>query len=125
MSLITKFNPWTQRLQWIEDGTYIAFNTPNLSGDDYILALTDAGKFIEMDKGTAVTLTVPTNASVAFPLGTQVIVRQKGAGQVTVTPAGGVTLNNAHGLVTNGQYSVVALTKVATDTWTVFGDTTA
>ena len=108
----------------INDLKYIQLNTPNLDLDNYTLVLTDVGKFIDMDKATAVTLTVPLNSSVAFPIGTQIIIRQKGVGQVTVTPIGGVTLNNANGLITYGQYSVVALIKLATDTWAIFGDTT-
>jgi hypothetical protein len=96
----------------------------NEQADSYTLVLGDDGKLIDMAKGTAQTLTVPKNSSVAFPTGTQIIVRQKGAGQVTIAPVDGdVTLNSAGpALKTVDQYSVAGMIKVATDTWAVFGD---
>lgn len=38
----------------------------------YPLVLSDADKLVEMNVGSANDLTVPTNASVAFPIGTQI-----------------------------------------------------
>lgn len=89
---------------------------------DYTLVLGDAGSLIEMNKATSILLTVPPNSSVAFPTGTRIALRQKGAGQVTITPGGGVTLNSFAGhLKTAGQYAVGFLVKIATDTWIVDG----
>ncbi|GAI91487.1 unnamed protein product, partial [marine sediment metagenome] len=94
------------------------------TGASYTLVLGDDGKLIDMNSAAAQTLTVPTNASVAFLAGTQILVRQKGAGQVTVSPAGGVTLEGAgNEFKTRVQHSMVGLMKVATDTWVMFGDT--
>lgn len=93
------------------------------TGAAYTLAIGDDGKLVDMNRATAQALTVPANASVAFLVGTQILVRQKGAGQVTVGPAGGVTLQSASSLVkTFAQYSVAGLLKTATDTWSLFGD---
>ena len=95
----------------------------NEQTDSYILILTDKDKLIDMNKGTAITLTIPKNNVVAFPIGTQILIRQKGAGAVTITPIDGdVTLNNLIGLVTIGQYAIVSLIKVAINTWQVSGD---
>lgn len=96
------------------------------SGTTYTLALADQGKVVELTSATAVTLTVPTNASVAFPVGTMVGLLQYGAGQVTLSPAGGVTLRSSGSrLKTAAQYSAVWVRKRATDEWVVTGDTAA
>lgn len=92
----------------------------------YTLALTDAGKFVRMNVATANNLTVPTNATVAFPIGTVVNVMQIGAGQSTLTPAGGVTIRSENNKYkTKAQYAVVGLLKIATDEWVAFGNLSA
>jgi hypothetical protein len=90
--------------------------------DAYTLVLADDGKLVDIDYATAATLTVPKNSVVAFPVGSMVAIRQKGAGQVTIAPVDGdVTINNADGLKITDQYIVAALIKVATDTWNAVG----
>jgi uncharacterized membrane protein len=97
--------------------------TANNKVDDYTLLLADAGKVIEMNKGTAVTLTVPLNATAAFAIGTVIEVWQQGAGQVTVAAAVGVTIRSAGGLLAlAGQYSGAVLRKVGTNEWALTGD---
>lgn len=98
--------------------------TLNEQADSYTLVLTDDGKLIDMAKATAQTLTVPKNSSVAFPTGTQILVRQKGAGAVTISPVDGdVTLNLASAEdTTRAQNSMAGLIKVAENTWVCFGD---
>jgi hypothetical protein len=91
---------------------------------DYVLALADAGTAVEMNKASAVTVTVPPNSSVAFSTGTIVEVFQLGAGQVTVAAGVGVTLRAAFGTKTAAQYTSAFLRKRAADEWIVFGDTT-
>lgn len=91
----------------------------------YTLALTDAGTVVEMNSATGVTLTVPLNASVAFPIGMVIEVCQVGAGTVTFAPAGGVTLRTStNTLTTRTQYSTVSLRQRATDEWVIAGDLT-
>jgi copper homeostasis protein CutC len=67
-------------------------------------------------------ITVPPNTDVAFNVGTSIAVIQLGAGQVTIVAGSGVTIRNASTLKTRTQYSVLSLTKAATDTWYVAGD---
>jgi len=96
---------------------------PNRQTGSYVLVLSDVDKIVEMNVGIGNTLTVPTNASVAFPIGTHIKVIQYGAGVVTITPAGGVTINSQGGLLaTNGQFAVVELIKTTTDEWHLYGD---
>lgn len=90
---------------------------------NYTLVLGDATKAIEMNVASANTLTIPANSSVAFPVGTQIIVIQTGAGATTLTPAGGVTVNSKDGnLELGGQWAGVTLIKRASDTWVAVGD---
>lgn len=93
----------------------------NAQTDDYTLVLGDAGKIVEMNKSTAVTLTVPLNSSVAFSVGTVVDVLATGAGQVTVAATGGVTINATPGLKLTDQWAAASLIKRATDTWVLVG----
>ena len=100
--------------------------TTNTQTDSYTLVLADAGKMVEMNKATANNLTVPPNSSVAFPIGTQILIAQYGAGQTTVVAGSGVTIRSASGqLKMTGQYSAASLTKRGTNEWYLFGDLTA
>lgn len=95
------------------------------TGTSYTLALGDQYEIVTLANASAITLTIPTNASVAFPIGTQIVICQDGAGQVTVSPAGGVTMrsrSSANKL--SGQYSFATLWKEGTNTWYLFGDVT-
>lgn len=91
------------------------------TGTTYTLALTDNGRLVTLSNASAITVTVPTNASVAFSTGAIVNLQQIGAGQVTVAGDTGVTVNGT-GTKTNAQWSAASLIKTATDTWTLIGD---
>lgn len=95
------------------------------TGTTYTLVLTDAGKMVSMNNASAITLTIPTNASVAFPVGTRIDLTQLGAGQVTVSPTGITLQSNGTKRKLTGQYSGGTLWKRATDTWMLYGDIAA
>jgi hypothetical protein len=95
------------------------------SGTTYTLVLGDAGKIVEIGNASAITLTVPTNADVAYPIGTQITILQTGAGQITVSGPSGGTLNATPGTKLRAQWSSATLLKRATDTWVLIGDLTA
>lgn len=93
------------------------------TGTSYALALTDAGKAVEMNNAAANTVTVPPNSSVAFVVGESILVRQMGAGQTTLVAGSGVTIRNPHGtLKLTKQYAAVSLHKRGTDEWCVEGN---
>lgn len=94
--------------------------TNNQIGTTYTLVLSDANKLIRCNNASAITVTIPTNASVAFPIGTVITISQAGVGTVTVGGAG-VTINAFQGTKTQGQFAAVQIIKTATDTWTLFG----
>ena len=91
--------------------------------DNYTLVLTDAGKVIEMNKASAVNLTVPPNSSVAFPAGTQIVIVQLGAGQVTIVEGSGVTTRSDDDKAKiKSRYSSCVLIKHETDEWYILGN---
>lgn len=95
------------------------------TGTTYTLALTDNGRLVTLSNASAITVTVPTNASVAFATGAIINLQQIGAGQVTVAAASGVTITSTPGLKLRAQYSAASLIKTGTDSWTLIGDLSA
>jgi hypothetical protein len=91
------------------------------TGETYTLALADAGKLVRGNRATAITITVPKNTTVDFPLNTVITIEQMAAGQITVAGATDVTVNAFNGRKTGGQYAAVQIVKVGTNTWTLYG----
>jgi hypothetical protein len=105
-------------------GACPASTTINPQTSSYVLLLTDACGYVRMNvTTTANTVTVPLNSSVAFPVGTNITVRQAGTGVTTIVATGGVTITTPSSLILRVQNSAVQLLKVATDTWDLMGDT--
>ena len=89
------------------------------SGASYSLGLGDAGCMIDLSHTSAATVPIPSNASTAFPVGTFVLIKQGGAGVITVTAGSGVTLRAANGVDTSAQHDVRAAVKIDTNVWVV------
>ena len=86
------------------------------------LSIGDAGTVQRVNSSSGVTVTVPANASVAFPVGTEIEVYRAGSGAVTIG-ASGVTVECA--IVQRGvadRYTSIVLKKWATDTWSIQGN---
>jgi hypothetical protein len=99
------------------------------TGTTYTFALQDANnELITASNASAQTYSIPTNASVAFPIGAQINIIQIGAGQVTINAVtSGTTSVLSNGATAASpklrvQYSSATLVKVATDAWYVIGD---
>ena len=89
-------------------------------------SLTERDDLIEMGSASAMTLTIPTDATLNFPIGTSIDILQTGAGQVTIAPVSGtVTVNATPGLKLRTTWSSCTLFKRAANTWVVYGDLTA
>ncbi len=99
------------------------------SGTTYTLVLADYRKEISLTHATGCAVTIPTNASVAFPVGTRIAIWNDSAGTHTIVGASGVTLNGISGGSRTGTMTVnasgvrggVLLRKIATNAWTVTG----
>jgi hypothetical protein len=94
---------------------------------DYTAVLADSYQVLDsMNKATAIAYKIPTNASVAFPIGSVLNILNKGAGVCTIsatTPATTTILSAGATAAspTLSQYKMAAAVKVATDTWYVVG----
>jgi hypothetical protein len=88
-------------------------------------SLTERDDLIEMGSGSAMTVTIPTDATLNFPVGTSIDILQTSTGQVTIAGAGGVTVNATPGLKLRTTWSSCTLFKRAANTWVVYGDLTA
>lgn len=110
------------RVTALEDSAAVV--TANTQTTPYTLVLADAGKLVEMNSGSTLTLTVPPNSSVAFPVGSVIEVTRLGTGAVNLVAGVGVTLRVPAGatLGLRAQYSTAGLRKRATDEWVVSGD---
>ena len=115
------FSDGTQSKEGVPSRTTFSQKTASYT----LSSLTERDSMIEMGSASAITLTVPTNATVAWPVGTSIDILQTGAGQVTVAGAGGVTVNATPGLKLRAQWSSATLIKRATDTWVLVGDLSA
>ncbi len=92
---------------------------PNTRIANYTLVLNDGNGVVEMSIAGANTVTIPTNASVAFPIGTSVLVLQFGTGQTSIT-APGVTLRSPFGLLISAQFKSATLYQRAINDWYVW-----
>jgi hypothetical protein len=94
---------------------------------DYTPVLNDQYQaLVVMNKATAINFTIPTNASVAYPVGTAITVLNIGAGACTIkaVTSGTTTVLSAGATAAQpslGQYKTAVCIKTATDTWYVVG----
>lgn len=111
-------------------GTYNSlptFTVGTANTTDYTAVLADQYQVLEiMNKATAIAFKIPTNASVAFPVGTAITVLNIGAGVCTIsatTPATTTILSAGATAAspTLAQYKSAVCIKTATDTWYVVG----
>ena len=107
----------------LQEQAYQAINAQ--TGTTYTTVLADGGKLVTLSNGSAITLTIPPNSSVAYPVGTKLDFIQIGAGQVTVAGGTGVTVNSTPTLKFRAQHSGASCIKIATDTWQLVGDLAA
>jgi hypothetical protein len=103
--------------------------TPSFTTNAYTLVLGDQGDILLASNGsTAGTINIPTNASVAFPVGTQITIIQTGSGQLTIQAASSGTTTVASTGATSTAPKLRAINasatciKTNTDTWYVVGD---
>jgi hypothetical protein len=105
----------------------VAFTVDADATADYTAVLDDQYQvLVPMNKATAVAFKIPTNASVAFPVGTAITILNKGAGLCTIsaTTSGTTTVLSAGAVAaspTLAQYKTAVCIKTATDTWYVVG----
>ena len=130
------FETWQPPVKFLHTGNQFALGATaqsaraNLTASSVVtvsasraLVIGDAGQYLRTT--AAVTVTVPTDASVAFPIGTEITIRAaQASGNTTTAAASGVTLvAPADGTLVLGPRMTVTLKKAGTDTWDVIGQT--
>ena len=105
----------------------VAFTVGAAQTADYTAVIADTYQVLElMNKATAIAYKIPTNASVAFPIGTVLNILNIGAGTCTISAvtSGTTTILSAGATPaqpTLGQYKTAACIKTGTDAWYVVG----
>jgi len=105
----------------------VAFTVGAANTNDYTATISDAYQVLElMNKSTAIAFKIPTNASVAFPIGTVITVLNIGVGVCTISAvtSGTTTVLSAGAVAaapTLAQYKSAACIKTGTDTWYIVG----
>ena len=125
---ITRFQKAGTTLSTIaNNGVFVGESRPRLNDitANATLALVDEGKVLRVNPVTAsddITITIPLNASVAFPINTEIAVLRYGTGTVAISPTAGVELNSINNeREIKGQFGSVALKKIGTDEWVLVG----
>jgi hypothetical protein len=105
----------------------VAFTVGTANTADYTAVLADQYQVLEiMNKATAIAFKIPTNASVAFPVGTAITILNIGVGACTISAVtSGTTTILSAGAVpaapTLAQYKTAVCIKTGTDAWYVVG----
>lgn len=95
------------------------------AGTAKTLALTDVGTIVDCTSSSAVTITIPPQASVVWPDNTEIHVRMSGTGQVSIAVGSGVTVPPLTAPVAlAGQGAVVTLKRRSADVWAIVGAAT-
>ena len=97
------------------------------TGTTYTFAASDSfNTLVTLTNASAIAVTIPTNATTAFPVGTVLNFAQTGAGQVTVSGASGVTVTSIGATAatpkTRVQYSAGSAIQTSANNWLVIGD---
>jgi hypothetical protein len=104
-----------------------AFTVGSDQTADYTAVLNDQYQtLVPMNKATAVAFKIPTDASVAFPVGTAITILNKGVGTVTISAvtSGTTTINSAGAAPaapTLAQFKSAVCIKSAANVWYVVG----
>ena len=103
------------------DASLNAVASGNFSSNNYTLVASDNGKVITLDNGTtASTLTIPTGLGDGF----NCLIVQKANHDTTITAGAGTTLfNRSSEVITAGQYAIVTLVNIGSETYILSGDT--
>jgi len=101
---------------------------PQVIASNVTLALADASKHFYANTTAPTTITVPSNVNVAFPIGTTIVIVNRGSGNITIQNqsegapflylAGNATTTTSRTLT---QYGMATLVKTETNLWFVNG----
>jgi hypothetical protein len=103
----------------------VNFTLNDQTGTTYTPVLDDQYQvLVTRSNAAASTMTIPTNATTAFPVGTVITVLNKGVGLVSISGAVGVTILSAGAVAaipTLSQYKSCAIMQTSANNWYVVG----
>jgi len=114
------FTDGTQTLEGVPSRTTIIQKTAGYT----LSSLTERDDLIEVSHtgGSAVDITVPTDATLNFPIGTSIDILRTNTGGVRIVAAAGATVNSTPGAFLRAQWSSATLFKRSANTWVLIGD---
>ena len=112
------FTDGTQTKEGVPSRTPIIYKTASYT----LSAASERDSLIEVDSTSPVTITIPTNSAVAYPIGTTLDILGTNTGLITIAGDSGVTVNSTPGLKLRTQWSSCTLFKRAENSWVVYGD---
>lgn len=115
----------TNQIQYYSGSAWVNYADASFipKTSNYTISLSDSAKTITVNSGSAVTITIPANATVPFPIGTRIDIVGLGSGTVDVAAASNVTINSKNSWKKlNAQYSGATVMKIDTNTWVLIGD---
>ena len=95
-----------------------------ITGTSYTLALDDASTYLRCTNAAGCDITFPTNAVVAFPVGTEIHFRQANEGAVSFVATFGVTINPqraGYQTMTPWEGAVITAKKISNNVWDLIG----
>jgi hypothetical protein len=90
------------------------------------LAITDIDSFQNCTNSSAITLTIPNDASTNLPIGAELAINRDGTGDVTITGQSPCNLRRAGSTATANhliiaQYACALIKKIAANEWRLYG----
>jgi hypothetical protein len=113
------YNSETQTISIDPEAFSPKYFTERVVTSNTTLLISDVGRVVTFNSSSLSILTVPTNASVPFPIGTVINVYRAGTGSVLISSDSGVTVRNAGSIAS--QYLEVSLRKRLTNEWVLSG----
>lgn len=101
-------------------GRYTSVTT--VTAATYTPTLADEGRLILLDRASAITVTLPSDAALAMPVGATIDFLVINTGLATFAPGAGATVDGTPSLTTRAQWSAVTAIKRAASSWVVVGD---
>lgn len=112
------FADGTQTKEGVPSRTPIIAKTSNYT----LSSLAERDSLIEVDSTDPVTIMIPTNSAVAFPIGTTLDILGVNTGLITIQGDSGVSVNATPGLKLRTQWSSCTLLKRGENSWVAYGD---
>jgi hypothetical protein len=113
-------------LKYDSSGLYVDTRISSDVTTNYTLSLSNSNQIVGVSSSNPITIMVPLDSTQNFTIGTNIVIYQKGTGQITISPenVNVKILSYSNKLKLTGQYSSIALFKLDSNSWLLGGDLT-